>query len=76
MLEPDVPFYLAINPQRKPNDNVWYLDRPLGKNVIGKFLKDAFAAAKRDAKKKPSNQSVRKTSVGLLLEADVQPLRS
>ena len=48
MLEPDAPFYLAINHRRKPNDKVWYLDRPLGKNEIGKFLKDAFAAAKLD----------------------------
>ena len=37
--------------------------------------KDAFAAAKLDDtnKKKVSNHSVRKTSVGRLLEADVQP---
>ena len=48
MLEPDAPFYLTINHQRKPTDKVWYLDRPLGKNEIGKFLKDAFAAAKLD----------------------------
>ena len=48
MLEPDAPFYLAINHRRKPNDKVWYLDRPLGKNEIGKFLKDAFATAKLD----------------------------
>ena len=61
MLEPDAPFYLAINHRRKPNDKVWYLDRPLGKNEIGKFLKDAFAAAKLDDtnKKKVSNHSVR-----------------
>ena len=75
MLEPDAPFYLAINHQRKPTDKVWYLDRPLGKNEIGKFLKDGFAAAKLDDanKKKVSNHSVRKTSVGRLLEAEVQP---
>ncbi|CAH3187324.1 unnamed protein product, partial [Porites evermanni] len=75
MLQPDAPFYLAINHRRKPNDKVWYLDRPLGKNGIGKFLKDAFAAAKLDDtnKKKVSNHSVRKTSVRRLLEADVQP---
>ena len=74
-LLPDAPFYLAINHRRKPNDKVWYLDRPLGKNEIGKFLKDAFAAAKLDDtnKKKVSNHSVRKTIVGRLLEADVQP---
>ena len=52
---------------------IW--DRPFGKNEIGKFLKDAFASAKLDEtnKKKVSNHSVRKTSVGRLLEADVQP---
>ena len=43
--------------QTSTNHKVWYLDRPLGKNEIGKFLKDAFAAA----------------NVGRLLEADVQP---
>lgn len=54
---------------------MWYLDRPLGKNEIGKFLKDAFDAARLDDKnkKKVSNHSVRKTSVGRLLEAEVQP---
>ena len=48
MLDPNAPFYLAINHRRKPSDKVWYLDRPLGKNEIGKFLKDAFASAKLD----------------------------
>ena len=60
MLEPDVPFYLAINHRRKPNDKVWHLDRPLGKNEIGKFLKEAFAAAEIDEtnKRKVSNLSL------------------
>lgn len=62
-------FYLAINHRRKPNDKVWYLDRPLGK-----FLKAAFAAAKLDdTNEKVSNHSVRKTSIGRLLEANFQP---
>ena len=52
MLEPDAPFYLAINYRRKPEEKVWYLDRPLGKNEIGKFLKDAFDAAKLGDKNK------------------------
>ena len=75
MPEPDAPFfYLAISHQRKSNDKVWYLDRPLRKNEVGNFLKDAFAAAKLDDrnKKKVSKHSVRKTSVGRLLEADAQ----
>ena len=64
MLELDAPFYLAINHQQKPNDEVCYLNRPLGKNEIGKFLKDGFAAAKLDDtnKKRVSNHSVRKFS--------------
>ena len=60
-----------------PNENQTtdVLDRSLGKNEIGKFLKEAFAAAKRDDtnKKKVGNDSFRKTSVGGFLEADVQP---
>ena len=73
MLDPDAPVYLAVNHRRKPSDEVGYLDRPLGKNEIGKFLKNAFASAKLDeTNKKVSNHSVRKTSVGRLLEADVQ----
>lgn len=74
MLEPNAPFYPTINHQRKPNDNVWYLERPLGKNEIGKFLKDGFAAAKLNgANREVSNHSVRKASVKRLLEVDVQP---
>ena len=72
MLDPDAPFYLAVNHRRKPSDEVGYLDRPLGKNEIGKFLKNAFVSAKLDETNKVSNHSVRKTGVGRLLEADVQ----
>ena len=81
MLEPDAPFNPTINHQRKSNYNVCcYLERPLGKNEqneIGKFLKDGFAAAKLcdTNKKKVSNHSIRKASVGRLLNRswDVQP---
>ena len=75
MLERDAPFDLVVNHQRKPTEKEWFLGRPLEKNEFGKFLKDGFAAAKLDDanKKKVSNHSVRKTSVGRLLEAEVQP---
>ena len=73
MLDPDAPFYLSVNHRRKPSDKVWYLDRPLGKNKIGKLLKDAFASAKLDETNKVSNHSVRKTNIGRLLEVDFQP---
>ena len=64
--------------QKYVKNSVWFgTGRPLGKNEIGKFLKDAFAAAKLDDtnKKKVSNHSVRKTSVGRLLEAESAKLR-
>ena len=73
MLDPDAPFYLSVNHRRKLSDKVWYLDSPVGKNKIGKLLKEAFASAKLDETNKVSNHSVRKTNIGRLLEADVQP---
>ncbi|KAK3754207.1 hypothetical protein QZH41_003309 [Actinostola sp. cb2023] len=78
MLAPDSPFYLAINHRRKPEDEVWYLDRPLGKNEIGKFLKESAEAARLNKnqpqghERKLTNHSVRKTSIGRLLDANVE----
>ena len=41
MNNPEAPFYLAIKHKRKPSDTVWYMNAPLGKNSIRKFLKTA-----------------------------------
>ena len=37
----DSPFFLAVRHHRQPNDPVWYMKSPLGKNEIGKFLSTA-----------------------------------
>ena len=71
MKKADSPFFVAINPKRKENDQVWYKRCPLGKNQLGKFLSAAADAAGLQAgSKKLSNHSVRKTSIGTLLEAN------
>ena len=75
MLATDAPFYLAINHKRKPEDQIWYLNRPLGKNEIGKFLKESAEVVlnkQQGTKKKFTNHSVRKTSIGRLLDGNVE----
>ena len=66
---PESPFYLAINHKPKPSDTVWFMNAPLGKNSIGTFLK--MAAKRTGLQWNVTNQPVRKTSVGRLLDADV-----
>ena len=69
MNNPESPFYLAIKHKRKPSDTVWYMNAPLGKNSIGKFLK--MAAKRTGLQGNVTNHAVRKTSIGRLLDADV-----
>ena len=66
MNKPDSPFYLAVKHQRKPDDDVWYMRSPLGKNEIGKFLSTAASLQGR-----VTNHSVRKTCISRLLDANV-----
>ncbi|KAL9988017.1 hypothetical protein ACROYT_G002414 [Oculina patagonica] len=71
MKKPEDPFYLAVKHKRKSDDNIWYLRTPLGKNQLGKFLSDAVSAAGlQSGKKKLTNHSVRKTSIGRLLDGN------
>ena len=70
-LAPGSPFYLAIRHKRKSNDKIWYLNSPLGKNKIGEFLKGAKSDCDLTGVGKVANHSVRKTSIGRLLDADV-----
>jgi len=69
MNKPDSPFYLAVKHQRKPNDNVWYMRSPLGKNEIGKFL--STPAKNAGLQGRVTKHSVRKTCISRLLDADV-----
>ena len=70
---PDSPFFLAVNHQRKSDDNVWYKTTAFGKNLIGKFLTTAAkeAGLGKEGDKKIANHSVRKTSISELLDADI-----
>ena len=68
----DAPFYLAINHRAKNLDTQkWYKAAPLGKNKLGKLLKDI--ATEGNLKGKFTNHSVRKTGITNLLHAGVPP---
>ena len=69
MKQPDSPFFLAINHNRKPGSMIWYCNSPLGKNAIGKFLVNAANAAGLPGN--ISNHSVRKTCISRLMDADL-----
>ena len=71
MKKPEAAFYLAIKQKRSPDEQIWYMRSPLGKNQLGKFLSDAVSAAGlQSGKRKVCNHSVRKTSIGRLLDAN------
>ncbi|KAK2554202.1 Transcriptional regulator QRICH1 [Acropora cervicornis] len=67
--KPDSPFYLAVKHQRKPDDDVWYMRSPFGKNEIGKFL--STAAKNASLQGRVTNHSLRKTCIARLLDANV-----
>ena len=68
MNKPDSPFYLAVKHQRKPDDDVWYVRSPHGKNEIGKFL--STAAKNAGLQGRATNHLVRKTCISGLLDAE------
>ena len=71
MKKPEAPFYLAVKQKRRADDQICYMRSPLGKNQLGKFLSDAVSAAGlQSGKRRLSNHSVRKTSIGRLLDAN------
>ena len=73
MLTADAPFFLGYKRHWKPSDDVWYTDRPLGKNKIGEFLSKCPAVQDQkliSSGKKVSNHSVRKTEITRLIDAD------
>ena len=84
---PDAPFFLAMIPQSRIRTNVWYYDRPLGKNLIGEFLSNASQALKNcpissvasdieqsKSRSKIANHSARKTAVTALLGNNIDPI--
>lgn len=71
MNEAQSPFFLAINHNRPTDSPVWFKNCPLGKNQIGMFLSKAVECGHLSGFKKVANHSVRKTSIGRLLDANV-----
>ena len=68
-LTPESPFF-ATKHNRHPADMQCYFNRPLGKNNICEFLSNASKEYSSTGRK-VANQSVRKTSIGRLLDANV-----
>ena len=67
---PESPFFLAFRHRRKP-DQLWFLNNPMGKNKIGKFLSKATKDLPLSRSCKYTNHSVRKTSIKTLLDSGV-----
>ena len=71
------PFFLTVIPEKHIKSDVWFYPRPLGKNKIGSFLKEAEPLLQSNTGKsrsKISNHSARKTGITKLLDNNVHPL--
>ena len=76
MKQPGSPFYLTIKTRNwKPEDGVWYLPSPWGKNNVGSILTQARSILQHydSSSGKISYHSVCKTSITRLLDHDVPP---
>ena len=74
----DSPFFLTNIPvERIANNNVWYYNRPLGKNILGQFLSETSSILQNQSncsRSKVSNHSARKTSISTLLNDNIHPI--
>ena len=61
------PFFLGV--AWKNDGNIWYTNRPMGKNKISEMLPEARKLLKLPGK--VANHSVRKTGISQLLDADI-----
>ena len=68
---PQSPFFLAIRHQRNPEDTIWFVNSPMGKNKIGQFLSSATKNLPMSSSGKFTNHSVRKTSIKTSLDSGV-----
>ena len=64
-------FFLAVRHRRKPEDQIWFLSSPMGKNKIGEFLSNATKTLALSKSGKFTNHSVRKTCIKTLLDSRV-----
>ncbi|XP_031567055.1 glutamine-rich protein 1-like [Actinia tenebrosa] len=72
---PESPFFLAINHRRMPNDQVWFLNRPMGKNKIDEFLSQAtkdlkFTKSKAGHEESSSSCLVKPKKRRFMIESD------
>ena len=68
---PESPFFLAIRHRRNPEDKIWFVNSPMGKNKIGQFLSSATKKLPMSTSGKFTNHSVRKTCIKTLLDSGV-----
>ena len=68
---PESPFFLAVRYRRKPEDQVSFVNNPMGKNKIGEFLSSATKKLSLSKSGKFTNHSVRKTCIKTLLDFGV-----
>ena len=69
-------FYLSIETNRRPDDNVWFKVQPMGENKINDMMKSIVAdTILESSDKKFTNHSARKTVVSKLKKANVERSR-
>ena len=68
---PESPFFLGIRHRRNPEDKIWFVNSPMGKNKIGQFLSSATKNLPMSTSGKFTNHSVRKTCIKTLLDSGV-----
>ncbi|KAK3701593.1 hypothetical protein QZH41_007411 [Actinostola sp. cb2023] len=67
------PFYLAINHNRRKDDDVWFKAQPMGVNKINTMMKSIVAGTSlEESSKKFTNHSARKTLVKKLKKDKVE----
>lgn len=67
---PGSPFYFRLC--RNIKDDVWNSNQAMGQNTLSKFVKTMCRKAGKDRRK--TNHSARKTTVTLLVNAEVPPI--
>ena len=75
--EENSPFFLAMVPERHISDGKpWFFNRPLGKNMLGDFMKNARSLLQNTntSRSKIANHSARKTCINTLLNIEISPL--
>ena len=68
---PESPFFLGIHHRRNPEDKIWFVNSPMGKNKIGQFLSSAMKNLPLSTSGKFTNHSVHKKCIKTLLDSGV-----